>query len=75
MQLAKLPKTNEMNTLPNDIARCNGAEWEECETCLRRIAPRPERVTMIAPPPIVTFECENYIPSDEIPLINQQNRK
>jgi len=67
MQLAKLPETNEMN-LPNDTARCDGAEWEECETCLRRIAPRPEYFSMIAPPPIVAFECENYIPSDEKPF-------
>jgi len=57
-----------MNTLPNDIARCDGegdaslAEWREgCETCLRRTAPRPEHVWMIAPPPIIAFECEFLI--------------
>jgi len=57
--------------LPNDIARCNGdgndAEgwregWREgCETCLRRTAPRPERIIMITPPPIIAFECEYLI--------------
>ena len=57
--------------LPNDIARCNGmwiedgdyhSGWREgCETCLRRTATRPELVTMIAPPPILAFECEYLI--------------
>jgi hypothetical protein len=53
--------------LPNDTARCNGAEWDECETCLRRIAPRPEWFSMIAPPLIVAFECENLITDDYPP--------
>ena len=56
-------------TLPNDIARCNGygsddseEGWREgCETCLRRTAPRPEYFPMIAPPPIIIFECPNLI--------------
>lgn len=57
-------------TLPNDIARCNGffaddgdhSDWREgCETCLRRTAPRPERVQMIEPPLIIAFECEFLI--------------
>lgn len=58
-------------TLPNDIARCNG-EWiedgedsgwrEGCETCLRRTAPRHDECwMMIAPPPIIAFECEFLI--------------
>jgi hypothetical protein len=59
-----------MTNLPNDIARCNGdwhedgehSDWREgCETCLRRIAPRGERVVMISPPPIIAFECEFLI--------------
>ena len=59
-----------MNTLPNDIARCNGdwhedgedSAWREgCETCLRRTAPRPDNYWMIAPPPIIAFECEFII--------------
>ena len=60
-----------MNTLPNDIARCNGISsidddgivyWREgCETCLRRTAPRPEVVSMMLPPPIIAFECEYLI--------------
>ena len=52
-------------TLPNDVARCDGyyAEgWRVgCETCLRRTAPRPGNVWMIAPPAIVVFECEYLI--------------
>lgn len=57
-------------TPPNDIARCNGmwiddgdhSDWQEnCETCLRRTAPRPERVLMISPPLIIAFECEYLI--------------
>jgi hypothetical protein len=56
-----------MNTLPNDISRCNGMEWDECETCLRRIAPRNGNESMIAPPPIVAFECENLITDDYPP--------
>ena len=58
--------------LPNDIARCDGygypdiedgvTYWREgCETCLRRTAPRSEYFTMIAPPRIITFECEHLI--------------
>lgn len=59
-----------MNKLLNDVARCNGVgfdedgEWgwrEGCETCLRRTAPRPEYCSMIAPPPIIAFECEYLI--------------
>ena len=52
--------------LPNDVARCDGVqydgEWREgCEKCLRRTAPRPERTVMISAPLIVTFECEFLI--------------
>ena len=59
-----------MNKLPNDIARCDGdwhedganSAWREgCETCLRRTAARPKYVVMIAPPPIIAFECEYLI--------------
>ncbi len=53
--------------LPNDIARCDGAEWDECETCLRRITPRNGSESMIAPPLIVAFECENLITDDYPP--------
>ena len=59
-----------MNKLPNDVARCNG-EWvddgadscwrEDCETCLRRTAPRPEYYSLIDPPVILAFECEYLI--------------
>ena len=57
-------------TLPNDIARCNGewiedgdhSDWREgCEHCLRRIAPREGKYTLINPPKIIAFECENLI--------------
>lgn len=54
-------------TLPDDIPRCNGVGsdsegWREgCETCLRRTAPRTEPCWMIAPPPIIAFECEYLI--------------
>jgi hypothetical protein len=56
--------------LANDIARCNGSGsvedgvqyWREgCESCLRRTAPRPARIWMIAPPLIIAFECEYLI--------------
>jgi hypothetical protein len=58
------------NTLPDDIARCNGdwledgvdSGWREgCETCLRRTAKRPEYYMMISPPAIIAFECEYLI--------------
>ena len=57
--------------LANDIARCNGSGsiedgvqyWREgCEHCLRRTAARPELVWMMAPPPIIAFECEYFLP-------------
>jgi hypothetical protein len=61
--------------MANDIARCDGVGsvedgvqyWREgCETCLRRTAPRPERVLMMQPPIIVAFECEYLIePNDQ----------
>jgi hypothetical protein len=56
-----------MNWLPNDVARCLGygsdeEGWREgCETCLRRTAPLPDVVFMIAPPLLVAFECEFLI--------------
>jgi hypothetical protein len=59
-----------MNTLHSDISRCNGVgfqeddgwDWREgCETCLRRTAPRPKFVIMMAPPLIIAFECEYLI--------------
>ena len=49
-------------TLPLHIARCPGAGWEECEDCQRRTVPPGSN--QIAPPPIVTFWCEFYIPPD-----------
>lgn len=59
-----------MDTLANDVARCDG-EWVEdgadsgwregCETCLRRTAPRPQYCSFISPPPIIAFECEYLI--------------
>lgn len=59
------------NTLPNDIARCDGVGddddgWREgCENCLRRTAlSHGERVPHIAPPPIIVFECEYLIEGD-----------
>lgn len=58
--------------LANDIARCDGvgsAEdgWHEgCESCQRRIAPRPERVWMMAPPAVIAFECEYLIDGDTL---------
>ena len=57
--------------LANDIARCNGSGsiedgvqyWREgCEHCLRRTAARPKLVWMMAPPPIIAFECEYFLP-------------
>ena len=59
------------NKLSDDVARCNGhgssAEgWREgCENCLRRTAPRGERVLMMNPPSIVAFECEYLIENDK----------
>ena len=59
-----------MNNLPNEIARCDGAWYDDgedsgwgegCETCLRRMAPRPAEPIMIAPPLIIAFECEYLI--------------
>lgn len=57
--------------LPADIARCPGEgsddDWRDgCEDCLRRTSPPgdPERVWMMAPPPIIVFECEFYIPPE-----------
>lgn len=62
-----------INTLPNDIARCAGVGsdkegWrEECETCLRRTAPRDGIGPWITPPKIVVFECEYLIELNKMP--------
>lgn len=55
--------------LPNHIERCRGIIYddpdgeeelhEDCETCLRRLAP-PGLYTM-EPPKIITFFCEYQI--------------
>jgi hypothetical protein len=60
-----------MNTLPNDVARCDGVgdwDWKEgwgwregCETCLRRTAPRNGVHFFIEPPKIIAFWCEFLI--------------
>jgi hypothetical protein len=61
--------SEEIERLPYDIARCNGAGndadgWREgCEFCLRRISPRGERVVMITPPKVIVFFCESLIES------------
>lgn len=54
--------------LPNDVSRCDGVEdeggWRKgCKTCLRRIAPRGEYVSMFLPPPLIASECEYLIES------------
>jgi len=64
-----------MNTLPNDVARCEGAgswDWREgwfwregCEDCLRRTAPRKGVHSFIEPPLIIAFWCEYQIEPEE----------
>lgn len=49
-------------TITLDYARCPGADWDECRDCQRRTA--PPGPNQIAPPPIVTLWCENYIAPD-----------
>lgn len=57
-----------MIDLPPDIERCPGIGseeegwFEDCETCLRRLA-KPSEATM-KPPEIIVFFCEYYIPVD-----------
>ena len=51
-------------TLPHDIARCQGVQydghWREgCERCLRRLD--KGGAVSIAPPEIIAFECEYLI--------------
>jgi hypothetical protein len=66
-----------MNTLPNDVARCEGSGSEEdgiwywregCEDCLRRTAPREGVHSFIGPPLIIAFWCEYHIEPEEISL-------
>ena len=69
-------------SLAKDITRCDGAGsgeegvqyWRDgCEACLRRTAPRPGIVTMMAPPAIIAFECEYLIElNKQIGLGNQE---
>lgn len=59
-------------TCSNEIARCPGwgdgpEDWlEECEDCQRRTT-APPGPNNIAPPQIVVFWCEAYIPPDSTP--------
>lgn len=53
-------------TLPYDIARCAGVQydgdWREgCEDCLRRTSPGGPMSPWIEAPVIVVFECEYRI--------------
>lgn len=66
-----------MNTLPNNVSRCNGvwiedgdyhSGWREgCEKCLRRTAPVSieNHVPYLTPPPIIAFECEYLIEPEQ----------
>lgn len=36
--MGEIPKP-EGPTLPYDIARCHGRDWQECADCLRRLSP------------------------------------
>lgn len=58
-------------SLAHDIARCPGIgmatdgieTWHrECEDCQRRTDPGGDYTPHMAPPPIIVFECESYIP-------------
>lgn len=66
----KFKQMTAKHKLMNDVARCDGVSFEnpeglawreDCERCLRRIAPRPDECVMMAPPPIIVFECEYLI--------------
>ena len=58
-------------TLPDDIARCRGVGsdeegWREgCDVCLRRLDVKNKRYCWIAPPSIITFECEYLIEKEQ----------
>lgn len=55
-------------TLSKHIPRCAGfgdgpGDWlEECRDCQRRTAPAGDQT--MAPPSIIAFWCESYIPPD-----------
>jgi len=56
--------------LPNDVARCKGIVsdgelFEDCENCLRRLAPATVNVFYIEPPVIIAFWCEYLIEDKE----------
>ena len=72
-----------MNTLPNDVARCEGVGFDEdgtwywregCETCLRRTAPRNDDNSFIELPKIIAFWCEFLIEPNDTKL-HTQNEK
>jgi hypothetical protein len=60
-----------MTALANGIARCNGIPhgcdgWRQnCETCLRRTAPRPIQCWMTAPPTFIDNQCPYAIKPKE----------
>lgn len=69
-----------MNTLPNDVARCDGVGFDEdgtwgwregCENCLRRTAPRNDVNSYIEPPAIIAFWCEFHIEPEKKPLVHK----
>jgi len=71
------------NTLPNDIARCDGVGsddpeegWRDgCETCLRRTSTRAERSIIMEPPPIIAFECEFLIEPENAESSHARNER
>ena len=56
--------------MTNPLPHCPGwgdgpDDWlEECHDCQRRTAAGPET---LPPPPIIVFECPNYVPPDSLP--------
>lgn len=61
-----------MRYLPDDVARCSGSGddeegWREgCDDCQRRTSQSyGDWVVIMAPPPIIVFECEFRIEPDK----------
>lgn len=76
--MSEQPESNRAHYLPLDIARCPGIgypdedtgelHWrEDCERCLRRLAPVPKGrdVPQMQPPAMSVFECEFLIEANQ----------
>jgi hypothetical protein len=59
-----------IHTLPNDVARCTGGQYDECGRCLRLFAGRADAASYQSPRavwmlPPAQSPCQYFMPLDD----------